>query len=132
MNKLQGRISVVRSIEHMSQVEVDIAGARFTTVILETAETLSYLKVGSPVKIIFKETEVILSSRSLASTTLSNQIPGVIKGMEVGELLTRIEVESMAGKVNAVVTSHSLRSMKIDLGETVYLYVNPNELMLAQ
>ena len=56
MNVLKGNIESIDVNGDLSIVRVNVAGSVFSTIVIDTPETASFLKVKNEVKIIFKET----------------------------------------------------------------------------
>ncbi len=60
MNELAEKIIHLESSASMSLVEVDVRGEIFSSIILETPQSVAYLKIGRTVGLLFKETEVLI------------------------------------------------------------------------
>jgi molybdate transport system regulatory protein len=90
MNTLNGNITAIQSHEGISLVKVESNDTIFTSIVLDTPETASYLKTGHSVKIIFKETEVIISKDSSPNISLQNRLDCTIESIKKGVLLSQI------------------------------------------
>jgi molybdopterin-binding protein len=133
MNILPGVISDVQSTTHMSYVKVHLNEHSFIkTVLLETPDTLSYLKPNEKVKVLFKETEVILSAQIIEAISLENSLSGVIKKIDQGEILTRVELETSSGNVTSIVTTESFNKLKLNVEDSIVASINSSEIMLAE
>ena len=133
MNILQGVISDIQLTTHMSYVKVNLnQDTTIKTIILETPDSLSYLKSNRKVKVLFKETEVILSRQRLEGISLENALSGVIKKIDRGEILTRVEMDTADGTVTSIVTTESFQKLNLKVDDSVVASINSSEIMLAE
>lgn len=132
MNSLFGTISNIHSSDYMSCVEINVSGAIVKTVILEIPATLKYLRVDNKVKVLFKETEVIVSREKITHSSLENSLTGKILTLEKGHLLTRLEIETAGGLIHSVITTDSSNQMNLKSGDAVHASINTIEVMLSE
>jgi molybdopterin-binding protein len=132
MNILQGVISGIQSTTHMSYVKVSLQGTSIRTVILETPDTLSYLRIDGKVKVLFKETEVILSKFNIDASSLENALSGVINKIDQGDILTRVELNTPSGKVSSIITTESFKNLNFKVSDSVFVLINSSEIMLSE
>jgi len=62
MNILPGNITDITTEDEISLVKVDAAGNTFTAIVIDTPERSAYLRKGVPVRLLFKETEVMIAA----------------------------------------------------------------------
>jgi molybdopterin-binding protein len=132
MNILQGVISGIQSTTHMSYVKVSLQDTSIRTVILETPDTLSYLRIDGKVKVLFKETEVILSKFNIDASSLENALSGVINKIDQGDILTRVELNTPSGKVSSIITTESFKKLNFMVSDSVFALINSSEIMLSE
>ena len=73
MNMFSGAICDLQVSGLMSRVKVSVGPTMFSAVILETPETAPYLKIGEPVMVLFKETEVIVAKGVTGAISIRNR-----------------------------------------------------------
>jgi len=82
MNVLTGNISSIQSHEELSLVKVQCNALTFASIVLDTPETVNYLRVEHAVKVIFKETEVIISKNLELAISIQNQFLCTIQSIK--------------------------------------------------
>ena len=132
MNFIDGRISKINTSGQLSLVSVSAKDLTLTAVIIDTPETVDYLVLDQPIRVLFKETEVILATPDIQGIGLLNQIPGVVRQIEMEPLLSRIRIATSVGNIKAVVTSEAVRILNLEVGLSVIALIKTNEIMLAQ
>lgn len=133
MNALPAIVEGIKSHNQMSVVSLKLSDETVvSTIILETPETLPYLKINNPLKILFKETEVILSKNKIEGSTLNNTLKGTIKKFNCGELLARVEIEVDNSVVSSLITKSSFDKLDMKVGDAVFLNINSSEIMLSE
>ena len=132
MNTLTGVISNVKQSNHLTMVEVDVSGISLKSIVLETEGSSSHLKIGSEIKVLFKETEVVLAKGSLPLISLQNRIEGAVIKVEAGELLSRVIMNTTVGEIHSVITSASVNRLEIVPGDQLIALIKTNEVMLAE
>ena len=131
MNKYQGIITQVESEGALSIVYVDVKGQPFSTIIIDTEESKPYLKHGTSVYVIFKETEVVLGKKVEGHISLRNKIKGNIVKIEKGVLLSKVTIESSMGNITSIITTKSVKTMGLELDNEVQAMIKTNEVMLS-
>jgi len=132
MNILKGKIAHIRTQGNISLVKVDSEGVLFSSIVIETPETASYLKLGTPIHVVFKETEVVLAKKLEQEISMLNRVQGVVKAIDDGKLLSKIQVETKVGKITAFITSEAVEALQLKLGEEICAMVQTTEIMLSE
>lgn len=132
MNKLSGSIHSIQSGGNLSLVKIKVGQLTLTTIIIDTPDTVDYLKLKNPINVIFKETEVIIGKEKKTGVSLQNKIPGIVKKIELGELLSKIELDTAVGKITSIITSNAVEQLQIHKGSNVVAMIKTNELMLSK
>ena len=132
MNKISGIISELENEGNLTIVHMKAGESHFKTIILDDPKESSYLKVDTPVEILFKETEVSISTKPLSCISLSNQIPGTITAIEKGKLLSQIVLDCDGKTIVSIITTSSTDRLGLEIGKKVYSLVKTNELMISK
>ena len=131
MNSLQGKIAEVKVHESLSLVKVEVAGQLFSAIVIDTPDTVDYLREGVQVNLIFKETEVILASGEELRISLQNRFFGKVKSVASGDLLSKVVVDSAQGDITSIITTNAVRQLGIEQGMKITALVKTNEMMLS-
>lgn len=133
MNSLRGNIYEIRQNGNLSLVTIKLSADLFLkTIIVETPQSASYLTIGHPINVLFKETEVVMGTNMEHQISLQNKIPAVIKDLEKGSLLSRVIVESSVGSIESIISTNALDSLKLTKGMKVMAMIKLNEIMLGE
>ena len=131
MNRLSGKIKFIKSDEYFSIVEIDVNGVILNSIIIETPETVSFLKIGSPMNIMFKESEVSIAKNLSGKISLQNKIPCFVKKIERGKLLSKIFLDCKGSTINSIITTTAVEQLELKINDEVLAMVKTNEVMLA-
>lgn len=119
----------------MSLVAMESHSQELFAIIVDTPDTNRNLSIGNTCSAIFKETEVSIFKavdlETQLNISLRNQIPGTIKMIKRGELLSRVEMLTPIGLIASIITSGSLERLSLQVGDTVYALIKTNEIMLS-
>lgn len=133
MNSLKGHIKEVQVNGSLSLVTVVLSDQiLFKAIIIETPETVSYLTAGHLVKVLFKETEVIIGKDIKHLISLQNQLRGVIIRIERGLLLSNILINTPVGDISSILTTNAVDQLGLEEELTVCAMVKTNEIMLSE
>lgn len=130
MNKLLGTIVYIESSQAMSLVDIDIQGDIFSSIVLETPLTASYLKTGTTIFVLFKETEVSLGKHLEGLISIRNRFKGIVKTIEESSLLTKIVLQYKNTEIVSIISTRSVRKLKLRQGEEIEWLVKTNEVSL--
>ena len=132
MNILKGNIESIAVNGDLSIVRVNVAGSLFSSIVIDNPEKASFLKVKNEVKIIFKETEVIIGVGDMSGISLRNKMPGTVKSIDADKLLSKLTLETPMGDITSIITSNAVEQLKIKPGMEVTAMVKTNELILSK
>lgn len=132
MNIFKGTIISIQVSGSMSLVSINAGDIIFSSIVLETQDTASYLKEGNEIKVIFKETETVIGKGLMHQVSMQNKIPGQITEIEKGILLSKINIDATIGKIVAIITSNAVDQLQLQVGETIMVMIKTNEIMLSQ
>ncbi len=131
MNIYSGEIEAVKVNGELSIVTIKVDTISFTAIVIDTPVTAPYLKVGNPIKVIFKETEVIIGIGSVDGISLRNKLFGKVISIDSDNLLSKLIIETDIGKITSIITSNSVKRLKIEIGSEVCAMIKTNELLLS-
>ncbi|WP_109299564.1 molybdopterin-binding protein [Aquimarina sp. AU474] len=132
MNTLEGKIASIKTNGSLSLVTINVNDILFQAMIIETPDTVSYLKKTNPVKVVFKETEVIISKGDGCELSIPNKVTGNISTIEKGVLLSKIIISTAVGDISAIITSDAMNEMILQIEEEVTILIKTTEIMLSQ
>lgn len=132
MNSFKGHILEVETVGNLSLVRVALGkNTQWVSVVLDTAQTAPYLVSGEEIRVLFKETEVILNLQDPNLLSVDNYLKGTVKEVEAGEILSRLVLDTEIGELVAVVGSKSIKRLGLARNMSVLAMVKMNELILA-
>lgn len=131
MNVLNGIISEIQSHEGLSLVRVKSNEFVFSSIVLDTAETSVYLKMEYPVKIIFKETEVIISKDLNPNISIQNKIPCRIESIKKGVILCQVNLIFKEQIIKSIITTNACEQLNLEENESVMALIKTNEVSLS-
>lgn len=132
MNLLPGTIQSIHTHGNLSLVTIGVGDILLKSIIIEKAGSVSYLKVGYPVKVLFKESEVVIGKSDPLLVSMQNRIPVIIRRIEVGVLMSRLVLESRTGDITSIITSDAVRQLDLRPGDPVTAMIKTNEIMLSE
>ena len=130
MNSLKGKIKSIKSHENLSIVKIDVGDYSFTTVVIETADTADYLKIGNDIRVLFKETEVLICLKPCPDISLRNRIDCEINEINKGKLLSQIDMQSSIGNIKSIITTNAVEQLNLKENDQVIAMIKTNEIML--
>lgn len=92
MNTLAGEILEIITEEQISLVKVKAGEWIFSSIVIDTPATSTWLQKGHPVKLLFKETEVIIARGPSLIISVQNKIPCTIKKITMGKILCQLDL----------------------------------------
>ena len=132
MNKLIGKIVLIESSPHMSMVDIDVDGDVFSSIVLETPSSASYLKQGTAVTLLFKETEVSIGKNLSGLISLRNRFKATIKRIERSDILTKVFLDYRNKEIVSIISSRSSDKLALIAGDSVEWLVKTNEVSLLR
>ena len=132
MNVFSGHISNIKVHKSLSIVSVQIQDeVELKTIVVETPETAAYLHIGTAVKVLFKETEVIIAEKDYRPISIQNIIKGVVKKIEKGVLLSKVILTTAIGDMEAILVSEAIDELMLTEHQEVLAMVKVNEIMIS-
>lgn len=130
MNILKGEITQIESHESLSLVKIKVGKFSFTTVVIETSNTVDYLKLGREINVLFKETEVLVCRKPYPQISLQNRIDCYIEEIIKGKLLSQLTLKSDIGKIQSIITTNAVKQLDLKVKDEIIAMIKTNEIML--
>ena len=131
MNILPGTIQSINTHGNLTLVKVNVSDLTFTSIVIETPDTASYLREGTEIKVMFKETEVIIGLND-PNISLQNRIPAKVTSIKEGKLLSELTLSYRDYSICSVITSNAVRQLQLSPGNEVVAMIKTNEIMLSE
>lgn len=131
MNQLKGVISEIHSFEGLSFLYVTTPEQIvLKVIILETNIDNPIFKIDDFVILIFKETELILSTETTISTSIDNQLKCMVTAIKKGVILTQISLQFGSIKLQSIITTSSFKNLSLHINEPVLALIQANQISL--
>lgn len=130
MNTLQGTISSVQTDGQLSLVKVSINNSLWSAIVIDTPQTLPHLQKDAPVKLVFKETEVIIGKDHPGNISLQNQVTGTVTALDKQPLLCKVSMHTECGNMVSVITTNAANQLNLTEGAEITAMVKTNEIMI--
>lgn len=132
MNSFKGTVSRVETSDYISEVTVAVDDhVTLNILLIGKGEAAGYMVAGNEVRVLFKETEVILATEN-SGVSVKNRWEGTINNIIAGKLISRVDLDCSPGPVSAVIASSSVVQLGLQPGKSVYVMIQANEIMLSE
>ena len=132
MNEIDAKITNIEVVDSISLIELEQNNQKFKTVVINSSDNHVDYEIDQKVRLIFKETEVILGKGDFDSISLQNRIPSKIKDIESGKILSKIYLSSDVGDFCSIITSKSVSRLNLVSDSNVTAMIKTNELMISK
>ena len=126
MNTLSATLTSVTASDHLSLLTVLVGEDTFHLLLVQSIHD----PLGTPLTLVFKETEVILSPVSIPTT--ANIHPAMVTKIEQGVVLSHVTLLYHETTIAALVPTVTFIPLAIQEGETLYWMVQPSEISLLK
>ncbi len=127
MNRLPGRITAVESAGQVRLVDVLVEDVVFTAILLDAGDKLI---PGTPVTLIFKETEVSLAKNLSGLISLRNRLPSRVRAIDKGRVLAKITLAYRGWDMVSIITTRSVERLDLQVDDDVEALVKANEMAI--
>jgi molybdopterin-binding protein len=131
MNKLSGNITSISSEGQLSLVKINVSGSLFTSILIDTPATASYLVTGNKVFVVFKENEVVIAKDFSGQISMQNKFEGTIQSVEAGKLLCSLSLYCSGFSIVSIITAQAAAQMNLVQGDQVTALIKTNEISLS-
>jgi len=128
MNILKASITSITASEHLSILTVAVGEDNFHLLLVEASNEKNLLN--TPVTLVFKETEVILSKDS--TTTSANCARATVQKIETSMILSQITLTYHDTTVVALVPTLTFNTLSVREGDEVCWMVQASEISLLR
>jgi molybdopterin-binding protein len=132
MNKLSGTITKIQQSGAILLVDVEVNGHGFSAMLIESASKPDWLYDGNSVNLIFKETEVALAKNLSGIISMRNRMKCSVRQIKRGELLSKIDLKFGDYMIASAITTRSVDSLGLKIGDEVEALVKSNEVSLMK
>jgi molybdate transport system regulatory protein len=134
MNTLTGKITTITTEHNISLVKVLAGSQLFYSLILDTPDTSPWLKIGATIRLLFKETEVMIALPTSPPLQISvrNQLPCHIAAIVSGTILCELTLTQPAGpQIKAIITRAACDALSLKENDPIIALIKTNEVSLA-
>lgn len=131
MNRLPGIISAIDMHGSIALVDVAVGDDRFTATLIGAGEEVGTWTPGTPVVLLFKETEVSLAKNLSGLISMRNRLPCTVTAIERGKLLTRVGLDLNGRRIESIITTRSSHALELAVGDVVEGLVKANEMTVV-
>lgn len=132
MNRLNGIIRAIAHNDTLSLVDVEAVGLVFSATLLETPMTAGYLRIGTKVTLLFKETEVSLARDLTGEISIRNRFGVTVTAIEPGAILSAVRLDCAGLALTSVITTRAVQRLNIRAGDRLEALVKANEMALME
>ena len=132
MNRLSGKIENIETKNSLSFVSIKVRTATLFAIVMQTLQNSPHLKIGNPIQVIFKATEVIISTGLVDHISLQNRLAGKIYTIESGLLMSRLLLKTEIGMLISVIPTVSVNRLELKVDSEITAMIKANNLILIK
>ena len=132
MNKLPATITAIQQSGTILLVDAEVEGQGFSALLIESVNRPEWLEVGKAVDLVFKETEVSLAKELQGQISMRNRMKCRVQKVDKGELLSMITLQFNNFTLVSAITTRSVNSLQLEIGDEVDALVKANEVSLMK
>lgn len=132
MNILTGIITQIQQSGAILLVDVDVDGQNFSALLIESTTRPDWLQKSNVIDLVFKETEVSLAKNLSGLISLRNRMQCKVIQVDRGELLSKITMQFQKHIITSAITTRSVDSLQIKVGDSIEAMVKSNEISLMK
>ena len=132
MNRLSGKIENIETKNSLSFVSIKVGTATLFAIVMQTLHNSPHLKIGNPIQVIFKATEVIISTGLVDHISLQNRLACKIYTIESGLLMSRLLLKTEIGMLISVIPTISVNRLELKVDSEITAMIKSNNLILIK
>jgi molybdate transport system regulatory protein len=132
MNRLFGKVADCKTEGEISLVGIDVSGSRITSLVLESSDSAAYLAPGSPVTVLFKESEVALAVGPALRISIRNQLPCEVVSLTGSGILAHVVLAYGGSLLHSLISAQAARDLGLRPGAPVHALIKATEVGLAE
>jgi len=132
MNRLKGKIEGINSHGELLLIELNAQQTKMKAIIIGKPSDYSYLEIGNEIAILFKETEVIISSDKILNISAQNKLTCTISSIKKGRLLSQVNLDFNGVNLSSIITTRSIENLNLKYHDTVTALIKTKEIILSE
>lgn len=132
MNTLPGKIYKVESTKGISLVDICIDDDQFSSLIINSEATDSYILAGNPVNMLFKETEISLKCYRDKLVKRQNKVIVEVINITNGQILSEVKLNYKGFPVTAIILTRLLNELGLEVGKKAVMILRTQEILLSR
>jgi molybdate transport system regulatory protein len=132
MNRIPATITAIQQSGTILLVDAEAGRQGFSALLIESIHRPAWLEVGKAVDLVFKETEVSLAKNLQGQISMRNRMKCAVMKIDKGELLSMITLQFNSFTVVSAITTRSVNSLQLKIGDKVEALVKANEVSLMK
>lgn len=130
MNVLNAKVIGVQEVDLLAQVSLQVQGEKMRALMVDM-QGFSPLEVGTAVKVLFKENEVLIATpESIVSAANAFVCP--VAWVNEGKLVSEVGFVFGEEEVVSIITTTSLKRLGVEAGKPFMWFVKANEVTLQK
>jgi len=130
MNTIPGIVESVVTDELFAQIRIVYEGHIFSSCVLLTDHELPYSKIGTPVVMLFKEADTIISLHAESDISCRNRFISKITAITQSNVMTRVVADFNGIAIASLITTGSARFLNLGIGTDIVCMVKSTSLTL--
>lgn len=132
MNRLKGKIELIKSHDEMLLIELNVQHIKIIAIIIGRPNDYYYLEIGNEITILFKETEVAISTNKTLDISIQNKLTCTVSSILKGKFLSQINLNFIDFTLTSIITTESIQNLNLKPQDTVTALIKPNEIILSE
>ena len=129
MSQIVASIRDIKKSGALHLIEFNLEDKSLFMISLELNKSI---KKGIQVKLIIKPFSIVLAKDFIGEISYLNRLEVKIKSIEIGEILTNIELEFYNYILESTVTTKSLNSMSLKKGDTILALIRATDISILE
>lgn len=128
MNNLIAQVKQINSVDNLNIITLDFNNIELKVMTLELKKDL---KINSKVVLNIKSTQITLC-QNINSSSISNELKGVIESIEVGELLACVKINTNNATLESIVSKDYIENSKLKVNDKISVLIKASELAIME
>ncbi len=128
LNKLRSKIVNFQQSKYFSVIELSTEIGNFSCVVAETPQTVSYLKVGESINMVFNNFDILILKDK--DNNLINAFESEIVEIEKGNLLSKIYLKANENTFISFLLTKQLEILDLKVRDKVFCHLKPTNIFI--
>ncbi|MEN4046613.1 MULTISPECIES: TOBE domain-containing protein [Sulfurimonas] len=129
MNTIPAKAETIQTVQNLHVVHFTCNESTLGMMSLELPQTLTQ---NTEVLLTCKPTAIAIAKNLQGELSHANQLHVTVRSIEVGELLSVVELQFYDNVLESIITSDSLQRMQLHVGESVIALIKSSDLSLKE